>query len=113
MTAAIAIAGRTPTAKMVLDLGLVFAVMPAIVGLGAAFLVRLGVIDWWTGYGQVLIGDATHLGLALQAALVAIATVAASLAVTLWAGPTKFYARAMLNMTITAATLIVLLYLRG
>ena len=104
---------REFSAGLILSLGLIAALLPVIMSLGAVLLVRLGAIDWWVGYGLVLYGDATHLGLALQAAAAGIVAAGVGLAAALWAGPQRYYARAMLNLTIAGAALWVLVLLRG
>ena len=104
---------REFSARLILSLGLIAALLPVVMAVGAVILVRLGVIDWWVGYGMVLYGDATHLGLALQAAAAAVVAAAAGLAAALWAGPQRFYARAMLNLTLAGVSLWALIQLRG
>jgi len=104
---------REFSAGLILSLGLVAALLPVVMALGAVILVRLGAIDWWVGYGLVLYGDGARLGLALQAAAAAVVAAAAGLAAALWAGPQRFYARAMLNLTLAGVTLWALIQLRG
>jgi hypothetical protein len=104
---------REFSAGLILSLGLIAALLPVVMALGAVILVRLGILDWWVGYGLVLYGDASRLGLALQAAAAAVVAAAAGLAAALWAGPQRFYARAMLNLAIAGATLWILVQLRG
>lgn len=104
---------RAETARLVLLIALGAALLPSILALGALLLHQAGLIDWWTTYGQVLIGDGESLPLALQAALVAALAAAAGLAVTLWAGPERFYTRAMINVAITGATVWALTAIAG
>ena len=104
---------REFSARLILALGFIAALLPVVMAVGALALVRLGAIDWWVGYGLVLYGDATHLGLALQAAAAAVVAAAAGLAAALWAGPQRFYARAMLNLTLAGVSLWALIQLRG
>jgi hypothetical protein len=103
---------RGETAGLVLSVGLVAAVIPALLGAGAWLAYKVGAIDWWTAYGKILIGDG-GLSYALQAALVAILAAAAGLIVTLWAGTERFYSRAMLNLGISAVSLWALVLIRG
>lgn len=100
---------RAETASLVLNLGLAAAIIPGALALGALLLMQIGVIDWWTAYGEVLIGDGVTLPLAMQAVIAAVLAAAAGLGAALWAGPKDFYARAMLNVAITGVTLIGLL----
>ena len=95
---------RGETARLVLLIALGAALLPSILALGTLLLYQAGLVDWWTTYGQVLIGDGRGLPLALQAALVAVLAAAVGLGVTLWAGTERFYTRAMVNVAITGAT---------
>ena len=100
---------REDTASLILNLALAAAVLPLGIGIGALFLLQIGVIDWWTTYGVVLIGDGRTLPLSIQALIVAGIASAAGLAAALWAGVEKFYQRAMLNLAITGLSLVILL----
>jgi hypothetical protein len=104
---------RGETARLVLMIGLGAALLPSLLALGTLLLYQAGFLDWWTAYGQVLIGDGRGLPLALQASLVAVIATLVCLGVTLWAGIERFYARAMLNLAITAASVWALVAIAG
>jgi hypothetical protein len=106
-------ADRDATAHATLNGALVIAALPAVLATGALALSRMGVIDWWTAYGQILIGDASHLGLALKIALFSVMTTGAGLGVALWAGPERYYARAMLNVALTGLCIAALVAFRS
>jgi hypothetical protein len=103
---------RTAVARLVLALGFILAVAPAAISLAAVVLVRIGAIDWWTGYGQWLFGDGMRLPLALNVNVLAVLGSAAGLGVAAWAGVERFYSRAMLNVLIAGVSLWGLLQLR-
>lgn len=104
---------RAETAGLVVNIGLAAALIPGIMALGSLLLLQAGVIDWWTAYGEVLIGDGLTLPLAMQAVIAAVLAAAAGLGAALWAGVKAFYARAMVNVAITAVTLVGLLAVGG
>jgi hypothetical protein len=109
MVTELPVSDRDDTARLILNLGLAAAIVPMAIVFGALLLMQMGAIDWWAAYGVVIIGDGRTLPLALQAWLAALAASAAGVGAALWAGPQRFYGRAMLNLAITAASLLVLL----
>ncbi len=103
---------REETARLILHIGLFAAFLPPVLALGAYTLFKMGLIDWWTAYGRVLIGDGT-LPLAMQACIVAAVAAGAGLTAALIVAPERLYTRAMLNVGLTALSLWGLMLLRG
>jgi len=103
---------KPETARLILNIGFVVALLPLVLAGGAYLLFKAGALSWQTTYGTVLVGDG-GLSLALQASVAAVITTLAGVGATLWAAPKDLYARSMLNIAITGFGLAILLAVRG